>query len=56
MEGVQSSARASGPYEAELERTIQELNSRKRRLEDAVHQVRFKFMPPTSCVANASHS
>ncbi|KAG7292510.1 hypothetical protein NEMBOFW57_002545 [Staphylotrichum longicolle] len=40
MEGVQSSARVSGPYEAELERTIQELNSRKRRLEDAVHQLK----------------
>jgi len=52
MEGVQSSARASGPHEAELERTIQELNKRKRQLEDAVHQVRFKSMPPKPCIAN----
>ena len=35
-----------GKYEAELERTVQELNSRKRQLEDALHQVRFKTMLP----------
>jgi hypothetical protein len=31
-----------GSYEAQLERTIQELNSMKRQLEDAVNQVRSK--------------
>jgi hypothetical protein len=37
--------RASAPYEAELERTMQALNERKRELEYALHQVCFKAMP-----------
>lgn len=42
MEPGRDSDRAK--YEAELERTVQELNNRKRRLEDALHQVRFMIM------------
>ncbi len=48
MESVQDAARVSGPHESELERTIQELNSRKRQLEDALHQVCFQTMPHAS--------
>lgn len=31
--------RVSRPYEAGLERTVQELNNRKRQLEDSLHEV-----------------
>lgn len=40
MEGI----RVNSPYEAKLEQTIQELNKRKKDLEDALHQVCFKAM------------
>ncbi|KAK3906954.1 hypothetical protein C8A05DRAFT_11350 [Staphylotrichum tortipilum] len=41
MEGVRGPASsASGPHEAEVERTIQELNRRKRQLEDEVQQLK----------------
>jgi hypothetical protein len=42
MEGIRGPAAASGPHEAEVERTIQELTRRKRQLEDEVQQVCFK--------------
>jgi hypothetical protein len=48
MEAGHDSHRAK--YETELERTVQELNSRKRQLEDALHQVRFKTMLPMECL------
>ncbi len=48
MENAHGAARVSRPYESELERTIQELNSRKRQLEDTLHQVCFKIMPHAS--------
>jgi hypothetical protein len=40
--------RVEGPYEAELERTIQELTRRKAQLEDALHQVRFMSLSPVA--------
>lgn len=40
MEGVYD--RVNGSYQAELERTVPELNSMKRQLEDALHEVRLE--------------
>ena len=44
MERARELGVASDEYEASLERTIQELNRRKRELEDALRQVRFTAM------------
>lgn len=46
MEGIRG--RVSAPYEAELERTVQELKKLERQLEEALHQVRFSDLPLTS--------
>jgi hypothetical protein len=46
--------RVEGPYEAELERTIQELNRRKAQLEDALHQVSFRSLSPVAVLLRPS--
>ncbi|KAK4128603.1 hypothetical protein N657DRAFT_652236 [Parathielavia appendiculata] len=40
MDAIHGPVRVDGPYEAELERTMQELKKRKKELEDAVHELR----------------
>lgn len=45
MEDTGELRSASRVYEAQLERTFQELNRRKGELEDALHQVSFMAMP-----------
>jgi len=42
MDGAEDLAGVSAPYDAELERTIQELNRKKAELENALLQVRFR--------------
>ena len=57
METVHDPAGVSGPHAAALERATQELNSKKRQLEDALRQVRFKTtLPSSAAFANSGHS
>ncbi|KAK4153406.1 hypothetical protein C8A00DRAFT_33836 [Chaetomidium leptoderma] len=48
MEGIRDPVQVNGPHEAGLERTIQELNSRKKQLEDALHQLRASAASPSA--------
>ncbi|KAK4105321.1 hypothetical protein N658DRAFT_462462 [Parathielavia hyrcaniae] len=51
MDAIHGSVREDGPYEAQLERTMQELNKRKQELEDAVHPQQLRASAAASGAA-----
>lgn len=56
MEDVGELGGASRVYEAQLERTIQELNRRKGELEDALQQVNFMALSSQNSFAKSINS